>query len=166
MRWLVRLYPAAWRQRYGEEFAAVLAEQRVSVGLVIDVLGGAADAWLHPQVTKQVSQGEQPMTNAMIRRCALGGPKLSGRDQIIVGAWTGLGVLVLSLAHVMLRRSLPHSPAVEAINYMALPGMFSLSMQAAYLRKYRASTQAAMIVGTLGALYLLCWAGAELVARF
>lgn len=166
MNWLVRLYPGAWRERYGEEFAAVLAGQQASLGLVVDVLGGAADAWMHPQVTRQVSQGEEKMVNAMIRRCALDGPKLSGRDQLIAGAWTAMGVLVLSLAYVTMRRVLPNSPAVEAINYMALPGMFILSMQAAYLRKYRASTQAAMMVGTLGALYLLCWAAAEMIARF
>ena len=166
MRWLLQFYPAAWRRRYGDEFAAVLQEQQASLGLVVDVLGGAVDAWIHPQVKKQVSQGEETMTSAMIKRCAMGGPKLSGRDQIIVGAWTALGILVLSFAYVTVRKVLPHSPAVEAINYMALPGMFMLSMQAAYLRKYRASTQAAMIVGTLGGLYLLCWAAAEIIARF
>lgn len=164
MKWLMKLYPAAWRERYGEEFAAVLAEQRGSLGMVIDVLGGAADAWLHPQVAKQVSQGEETMTNAMIKRCSLGGPKLSSRDQIIVGLWTALGILALAVVYVMARKSHP-SPAVEAINYMAVPGMFILSMQAAYLRRYRASTQAAMIVGGLGGLYLACWAVAEIMAK-
>ena len=166
MRWLVRLYPAAWRQRYGDEFAAVLAEQRGSLGLVIDVVGGAADAWMHPQVTKQVSQGEETMTNAMIKRCAMGGPRLSARDQIITGLWTALGILVLSVAYVMARKVHPGVPSVEAINYMAVPGMFAVSLQVAYLRKYRASTQVAMIVGALGGLYLVCWAAAEIVARF
>ena len=33
MRWLLRLYPAAWRERYGEEFGAILDSQRASVGL-------------------------------------------------------------------------------------------------------------------------------------
>ncbi len=166
MKWLLQLYPATWRRRYGDEFAAVLQGQRLSLGLVVDVFGGAVDAWLHPQVTQEASQGEETMTNAMIKRCAMGGPKLSGRDQIIVGVWTALGILALSFAYVTVRRVLPHSPAVEAINFMAVPGMFILSMQAAYLRKYRASTQAAMIVGALGALYLLCWAAAEIVAKF
>ena len=44
MRWLLLLYPGAWRARYGEEFAAVLASQRISAGLVLDVIGGAIDA--------------------------------------------------------------------------------------------------------------------------
>ena len=37
MIWLLRLYPAQWRERYGEEFRAVLASQRASPGLVLDV---------------------------------------------------------------------------------------------------------------------------------
>jgi hypothetical protein len=51
-RWLVRLYPRAWRERYGEEFLALLEERRASsVGNLFDVAFGALDAWLEPQVT-------------------------------------------------------------------------------------------------------------------
>ncbi len=46
MKWLLQLYPAPWRERYGEEFGAVLASQRASPGMVLDVLGGAIDAHL------------------------------------------------------------------------------------------------------------------------
>jgi hypothetical protein len=51
-RWrerLVRLYPSAWRERYGEEFRAVLAEERFSAWSVLDVVLGAVDARLHPE---------------------------------------------------------------------------------------------------------------------
>jgi hypothetical protein len=41
---LVRLYPPAWRQRYAVEFAALLAEQRLSPREVLDVVRGALDA--------------------------------------------------------------------------------------------------------------------------
>jgi hypothetical protein len=46
--WLLRLYPRAWRARYGEEFAALLAESRLSPFVVCDVLLGALDAHLRP----------------------------------------------------------------------------------------------------------------------
>jgi len=49
---MVRLYPRAWRERYGEEFGAVLEERRASVSDVCDVALGALDAWLHPQVVQ------------------------------------------------------------------------------------------------------------------
>jgi hypothetical protein len=47
MNWLVRLYPRAWRDRYGDEFAGLLAEiadTRVRPRMVWDVIRGALDA--------------------------------------------------------------------------------------------------------------------------
>ncbi|HET7704361.1 MAG TPA: hypothetical protein VFK35_13250 [Candidatus Limnocylindrales bacterium] len=45
-RFLVRLYPAAWRERYGEEFVALLEERPVGPFDVADVVLGALDARL------------------------------------------------------------------------------------------------------------------------
>ena len=42
--WLARLYPRAWRRRYGAEFAALLEQQSFTPGLVLDVARGALDA--------------------------------------------------------------------------------------------------------------------------
>lgn len=47
---LVRLYPPAWRERYLAEFADLLAERPPSLRDRIDIVRGAADAWLRPQV--------------------------------------------------------------------------------------------------------------------
>jgi hypothetical protein len=44
---LVRCYPARWRARYGDEFAALLEERPLSPFDVADVLLGALDAHLH-----------------------------------------------------------------------------------------------------------------------
>lgn len=44
---LLRCYPARWRARYGDEFAAVLEERPVGPFDVADVLLGALDAHLH-----------------------------------------------------------------------------------------------------------------------
>ncbi|TDD00793.1 hypothetical protein E1292_27615 [Nonomuraea deserti] len=41
------LYPDAWRQRYGEEVADLVASRPVRVRTVLDLIAGAADAWLH-----------------------------------------------------------------------------------------------------------------------
>lgn len=46
MHLLLRLYPAAWRARYGEEFAALLSDQRLTPRVALDVLLGALDAQL------------------------------------------------------------------------------------------------------------------------
>jgi len=46
-RFLLRLYPAAWRARYGDEFDALLAERPLAPFDVADVLLGAVDAHIH-----------------------------------------------------------------------------------------------------------------------
>lgn len=46
MKWLVRMYPPGWRERYEEEFLALLEARRITPAVVVDVCRGAADAWL------------------------------------------------------------------------------------------------------------------------
>jgi hypothetical protein len=50
---LLRLFPAEWRDRYGEEFAALLAQTGISMGTVFDVLLAAVDAHLHPHTNRR-----------------------------------------------------------------------------------------------------------------
>jgi hypothetical protein len=46
---LLRLYPRAWRERYGEELSAQLEAQRpLRIGIITDLVRGALDAHLHP----------------------------------------------------------------------------------------------------------------------
>jgi hypothetical protein len=48
---LVRLYPAAWRERYEAEFVAMLDERPPTALDRLDIIRGAIDARLHPQQT-------------------------------------------------------------------------------------------------------------------
>jgi hypothetical protein len=45
---LLRLYPGAWRARYGDEMAALLEERQPDRRERLDLIRGALDAWLHP----------------------------------------------------------------------------------------------------------------------
>jgi hypothetical protein len=45
---LLRLYPASWRERYGDEVVALLAERGLTVADRLDLIRGAVDARLHP----------------------------------------------------------------------------------------------------------------------
>lgn len=47
---LLRLYPATWRRRYGAEFESLLAERPPSLADRIDIVRGAIDAHLRPQL--------------------------------------------------------------------------------------------------------------------
>jgi hypothetical protein len=46
----VRLYPAAWRERYGDELEALLADHPPALRDRIDLIRGAIDARLHPDL--------------------------------------------------------------------------------------------------------------------
>lgn len=52
MRQLIALYPGPWRRRYGLEFAAMLDAQPPSPALIFDVVLGAVDAHLDPQIAE------------------------------------------------------------------------------------------------------------------
>ena len=52
MSGLVRLYPAAWRDRYEDEFVALLAARPPTLGDRFDIVRGAIDARIHPQVRR------------------------------------------------------------------------------------------------------------------
>lgn len=47
MRWLLRLYPRVWRERYEDEMLAVLEEHKITPATVFDLLIGAFDANLY-----------------------------------------------------------------------------------------------------------------------
>ncbi len=70
-RRLVRLYPGAWRERYGEEFVAMLEQSPASVKDVLDVTLGALDARLRPQV---VPEGRTAVVERM-------------RGSVLLGLW-------------------------------------------------------------------------------
>lgn len=70
--WLLRLYPRAWRERYGEEMTELLSRARWSPSLVIDLVAGAIDARMNPQIkAERPDAAEDPIMIARMKcRCA------------------------------------------------------------------------------------------------
>jgi hypothetical protein len=62
MRKLLRLYPAPWRERYGAEFEQLLEERPIRWRGSADVLLGAIDAHLHPEL---LGGTRQPWTHRL-----------------------------------------------------------------------------------------------------
>jgi hypothetical protein len=169
MKWLLQLYPARWRERYGEEFGAVLASQPASLGMVLDVLGGAIDAHLYPQIQNSNSQPikeEDTMTLLMLQRCSAGGLKLSPRDQRIASLFMILSALVMAVLYIALTKIYHSAPAVQAVGYASFPALCLVYGEAAYLRKRPWLTQVFILVGGLSGMYLFMLAVSVIGSRF
>ncbi len=57
---LVRLYPRAWRDRFEAEFLALVDDRPPSVLDRLDIVRGALDARIHPQVLQRVPDPREP----------------------------------------------------------------------------------------------------------
>lgn len=169
MNWMLRLYPAPWRARYGEEFSAVLARQRVSMGMVFDVLGGAIDAHLHPQVQSSNSnqiKGEDTMTLAMFQRCAAGGPKLSPSERRIAFWLSISSALAIAILYLGLTKLYRGAPAVQAVYWSSVFFPNFIYQQTVYLKKRAWLTQALVLGAGLSGMYVfmlsVCLIGSRL----
>jgi hypothetical protein len=82
VRWLIRLYPARWRERYGGELEQLVQDLRPStstVNVVVDLVTGALDAHLQRGFAMRTSD----------RRAI-------GRGMVIAGTvWLGLSIEIL-----------------------------------------------------------------------
>ena len=70
--WLLRLYPTAWRARYGDEFAALLDDCPLTFFSLLDVLLGALDAHIAPLDTsgRILRMLHRPRRTAIVVFCA------------------------------------------------------------------------------------------------
>ena len=59
---LLRLYPTAWRERYGDELDALLEDHPATVSDHLDLIRGALDARLHPQVRGAAAPDQETPT--------------------------------------------------------------------------------------------------------
>lgn len=137
MTWLLKLYPPRWQRRYGEEFVVLIESQRFSLGTVLDVIGGAIDAWTRPQphlAPRSAVQSEgDPIMLAKVMRLRSEGhglkpttsDNLKGAALIIAGT-----VLSVLLASWMERRSV--APAY-ANALMSTGWLFALVLSMPYI---------------------------------
>ena len=85
--WLLRLYPASWRSRYGEEFTELLLARPPSPRDRFDIVRGAIDARLNPQLV------EEPVV-----RVATVGDRLLALAGVLAGALFTAWASVIALA--------------------------------------------------------------------
>ena len=161
MTWLLKLYPPRWRRRYGEELRSLIGAQPFSIGNTIDLISGAIDAWIHPQMIAVVqpapaAKGEESMLGKTMKfRCAGYGPNITKADQ-----WKSAAVMlgvtaVLTLVWVWLRVKTHDDPYVESFSIMPFFAGLLVSMRYTYLKARSAAAQAIFIGGSLAMLTLI-----------
>jgi hypothetical protein len=81
MKRIVRLYPAAWRERYGDEMEALLEERPLGPFDLVDLFLGALDAHMHLRGLGHASEHEKGITMSL---------RTAGIAAIVGGSFWGL----------------------------------------------------------------------------
>lgn len=140
MKYLIRLYPRAWRARYGEEFAALVEAQPVRPGLVLDILAGAIDAHLAPQLRRGLDEAVASTPGGTImKRLAL---RCAGTAHLSLGEQLRFALLVLAsslattLAYIWIKRVIGGNLFVEALGIALFPMVMVVGTMPMYLRNH------------------------------
>jgi len=104
-RLLLRLYPRCWRDRYGDEFMAMLEAQRLSFTDVLDVALNALDAHINPNLSFA--------DTSLNERVRLLMQKLRSAEIMIFAAW--IAFVVAGLHFNGLMDDSPYSPLMGNI---------------------------------------------------
>ena len=103
---LLRLYPRAWRERYGEEFLEFVGDSPLRPRQVIDIVSGAIDAHLSREVRRSTApNGEGAiMLTSLKAACARTGPVITTRDSLLGAGAMILGTIVFVVIGTVLKR--------------------------------------------------------------
>jgi hypothetical protein len=130
--WLIRLYPPAWRRRYGHELADLLDGQPASFRTSVDLIAGAVDAWLNPQsstaITSADAKGGGTMLPRMLQlKCRGYAPGVTKADSFKAAAVTiggSLALVVVLLAAIARYGKNPYFDSFMALGWL-VPFLFS-----------------------------------------
>jgi hypothetical protein len=156
MRALLRLYPKAWRNRYEDEFTALIEASPGRFSLIVDVVAGAIDARLNPGLVTRpasapaASKGEGQMLGRVMKlRCLGYAPHISTRDQwLSAGVMIG-GTIVFTLIWMRIHVVLGDNPYADSFATMPFLAAFLLSLPFTSLKGRSARAQVVFIAANL-----------------
>lgn len=151
--WLVRLYPREWRERYGPEMSAMLAEIPLTPASLLDLVAGAIDARIAPQIvpgrtSAAPSAKEKAMFSTVMKRCALG-PTVTPQDRWMSSTIMLASSVLFAGLYVLATYAYPGNDLVEALGIMAFPAAMFLSMPFTYLKGHSTVSQVIIVSGSL-----------------
>jgi hypothetical protein len=162
MRALLRLYPKAWRNRYEDEFTALIEASPGGFSLIVDVVAGAIDARLNPGLVTRpasapaASKGEGQMLGRVMKlRCLGYAPHISTRDQWLSAAVMIGGTIVLTLIWMRAQAVLGDSTYLDSLATMPFLAAYLLSLPFTYLKGRSARAQTVFIGASLALLTVI-----------
>ncbi len=165
MTWMLRLYPRAWRRRYGEEVEALLTSEPRSFRLFLDLMAGAIDARVNPQWTPATSpSGGQEAMSSILRLCSTS--RFSREEQSQSVAWMIGGSLGFVGIAIVIQLGFGLTILSQTVLYSAYPMALILSTQCTYLKPYSRAVRWSLLAATLAAMFLFFLGVTYLAYRF
>jgi hypothetical protein len=159
---LLRLYPRAWRDRYGDEFVAMFGGAPLRASQTINIISGAIDARFSSDVRASTSAATVPhsggmtVIDALRRSCAMKTPTLTTKDHLISAAVIVVGSALLSVVGIVFRRN-GFDATGEFFKSFAFPASLLLSSHATYMKHQSWKAQVVVLEGTMVFVGLICW---------
>jgi hypothetical protein len=156
---LLRLYPRAWRERYGEEFLAMVGDDPLTVQQVIDMVSGAIDAWLSADVRRATMapgvapSGGRPMLKSLLA-CERKQMRATTRDGLVAAGVMIGATLLFTLSGIAARRA-GWSTTGDVLLNLAFPGSLTLSMPFWLMKGQPWKAQLVIVGGTLTVLVVI-----------
>lgn len=144
--WFLRLYPRSWRERYGDELAALVGDRSLTLREVVDLISGAVDA--------HVTQGGSVFAT-LKSRCVQSGPPQTVGEGLVGAGLLVLGSFVLSAVGIAVNRSGLHD-AGEFLKSLAFPVSLVIWSHYSFMRR---QSRVAKVIITGGSLAILVFAG-------
>lgn len=167
MTWLIRLYPPAWRRRYGRELADLLATQPASFRTAIDLVAGAVDAWFNPQsstaATTADAKGAGTMLPKMLQLKSAGyGPDVTVADSLKAAAVIIVGTLAVVGGLTVATKVYGTNPYFESLMASGWLLPVSFSQHYTYLKGRPARVQAVLIGGPAAIILAIALSAARI----
>lgn len=149
---LLRLYPRAWRERYGEEFLALVGESPLRPQQMIDIIAGAVDAWMSADVRGATgsahagSNGGGLTVLKSLKVCEQ--PRYTTRDALIGSGVMICATLLFTLLGFAARRN-GWQVTGEVMMGTSFPASLTLSMPFWMMKGLPWRVQAVIVGGTL-----------------
>ena len=162
---LLRLYPRAWRERYGEEFLATIGPDTLGPQQVVDMVSGAIDAWLSADVRRATTPASVTRTGGLMNvkglvACDRKRARYTSRDALIgAGVMVGANVILVIVGTAAKRGGWPETG--EALVSLSFSVSLMLSMPFWLMKGQPWKAQGAI----LGVTLMLLTAAAYLANR-